>query len=185
MSSTATFWQRWRRQRVPSDTGACHSLGLYRWRGEGGPATWAAAGLQQHLAQTCVMERTLQLCFTKSTSGAAPYSHGADGCLRGATGFFFFSSPELNFCVDSYSVSVLPALAQWHVKDPDHSAKSAGGRLHLNTSTSFTQRSRSGLTNAAQATWEPIRESNSHETRQGMLGHCRASSLSHCGPIMA
>ena len=31
-------------------------------------------------------------------------------------------------------------LPQWHVKDPVHSAKSAGGRLHLNTHTSLTQR---------------------------------------------
>ena len=31
-------------------------------------------------------------------------------------------------------------LLQWHVKDPGHSAKSAGGRLHLNTHTSLTQR---------------------------------------------
>ena len=26
-----------------------------------------------------------------------------------------------------------PVLPQWHVKDPGHFAKSAGGRLHLNT----------------------------------------------------
>ena len=39
-----------------------------------------------------------------------------------------------------------PALPQWHVKDPGHSAKRAGGRLHLNTPTSSTHRSRSGLT---------------------------------------
>ena len=37
-------------------------------------------------------------------------------------------------------------LSQWHVKDPGHSAKSADGRLHLNTHTPMTQRSRSGLT---------------------------------------
>ena len=39
-----------------------------------------------------------------------------------------------------------PVLPQWHVKDPGHSAKSAGGRLHLKTHTPLTQRSRSGLT---------------------------------------
>ena len=46
-----------------------------------------------------------------------------------------FSSPESTLCADSYSVSVPPppVLPQWHVKDPCHSAKSAGGRLHLNT----------------------------------------------------
>ena len=46
------------------------------------------------------------------------------------------SSSELNLCVDSYSVSVPPpVLPQWHVKDPGHPAKSAGGRLHLSTHT--------------------------------------------------
>ena len=41
-----------------------------------------------------------------------------------------FSSPELILCTDSYSVSVpLLVLPQWQVKDPGHSAKSAGGRL--------------------------------------------------------
>ena len=37
-------------------------------------------------------------------------------------------------------------LLQWHVKDPGHSAKSAGGRLHLNTHTPLTHQGRSGLT---------------------------------------
>ena len=37
-------------------------------------------------------------------------------------------------------------LLQWHIKDPGHSAKSAGGRLHLNTHTPLTQQSRNGLT---------------------------------------
>ena len=38
-------------------------------------------------------------------------------------------------------------LPQWHVKkNPGHSAKSAGGRLHLNMHTPLTQWSRSGLT---------------------------------------
>ena len=58
-----------------------------------------------------------------------------------------FSSPVSTLCADSYSVSVPPhMLPQWHVKDPGHSAKSAGGRLHLNTHTPLTQRSRGGLT---------------------------------------
>ena len=38
-----------------------------------------------------------------------------------------------------------PVLPQWHLKDPGHSAKRTDGRLHLNTCTPFTQRSRSGL----------------------------------------
>ena len=50
-------------------------------------------------------------------------------------------------------------LLQWHVKDPGHSAKSADGRLHLNTHTPFTQRSRSGT----------YQEMSSHATHQGTL----------------
>ena len=38
-----------------------------------------------------------------------------------------------------------PHVTAWHVKDPGHFAKSAGGRLHLNTHTPLTHRSRSGL----------------------------------------
>ena len=48
-----------------------------------------------------------------------------------------------------------PVLPKWHVKDPCHSAKSAGGRLHLNTHTPLTHRRRSGLT---MPLWEPIRK---------------------------
>ena len=48
-----------------------------------------------------------------------------------------FSSPELTFCADSCSVSVPPPVSpQWHVKDPGHSAKSAGAMSQLNTHTS-------------------------------------------------
>ena len=58
-----------------------------------------------------------------------------------------FCSPELTLRADSYSVSVPPpVLPQWHVKDPGHSAKLAGGMLHLHTHTPLTLRSRSGLT---------------------------------------
>ena len=32
-----------------------------------------------------------------------------------------------------------PMLPQWHIKDPGHSAKSAGGRLHQNTHTALMQ----------------------------------------------
>ena len=39
-----------------------------------------------------------------------------------------------------------PSLPQWHVEDPSHSARSAGGGLHLHTHTPLTQQSRSGLT---------------------------------------
>ena len=49
-------------------------------------------------------------------------------------------------CADSYfGVHSTPVLLQWHIKDPGHSAKSASGRLHLNTHTPLTQQSQSGL----------------------------------------
>ena len=47
-----------------------------------------------------------------------------------------FSSPELTLCADSYSAFIAPP--QWHVKDPGHSAKSAGGWFHQNTHTPLT-----------------------------------------------
>ena len=63
---------------------------------------------------------------------------------RSGRRIFFF---RVNFvCWLLFGVRSTPVLPQWHVKDPGHSAKSAGGRLHLNTHTPLTQRSRSGLT---------------------------------------
>ena len=98
-----------------------------------------------------------------------------------------FHSLELTLCADSYSVSVpFPVLPQWHVKDPGHSDKSAGGRLHLNTPTPFTQRSRIRLIMPLSRQSVGIyQETSSHATRQGTLGHSRLSSLSHGGLILA
>ena len=59
--------------------------------------------------------------------------------LAGAAGKF--SSPELTFFADTYSVS-----DPLHVKDPGHSAKNAGGRLHLNTHSPLTLGSPGRLT---------------------------------------
>ena len=71
-------------------------------------------------------------------------------------------------------------LTRWLLKDPDHSAKSAGGRLHLNTHTPLTQRSRSGLSMPlSRHSVGTYQETTSHATRQGTLGHFRLSSLSH------
>ena len=79
-----------------------------------------------------------------------------------------------------------PRLRQWHVKDPGHSAKSAGDRLHLNTHTSLTHRSRSGLAMLlSRHSVGTYQETGSHATRQGPLGHSRLSSLSYCGLILA
>ena len=56
--------------------------------------------------------------------------------LAGAAGEF--SSPGSTFCADSYfSICSTPVLPQEHVKDPGHSAKSAGSRLQLNTHTPY------------------------------------------------
>ena len=92
--------------------------------------------------------------------------------------FFFFS---LLFGVRSNSV-----LPQWHVKDPSHSANSAGGMLHLGTYTPLTQQSRSGLTMPLSGhRVGTYHEMSSHATCQGTLGHGRLNSLSHCGLILA
>ena len=40
-----------------------------------------------------------------------------------------FPSLELTLCVDLFGVRSTPVLSQWHVKDPGHSAQSAGGGL--------------------------------------------------------
>ena len=62
-------------------------------------------------------------------------------------------------------------LPQWHVKDPGHSAKSAGGRLHLNMHTPLTQRNQSGLTMPlSRHTVETYIEMTSHAPHQGTLG---------------
>ena len=61
-------------------------------------------------------------------------------------------------------------LPQWHVKDPRHSAKSAGGRLPLNMHTPLTQRSWSGLTKPlSRHRVGTYQETSSHETRQEHL----------------
>ena len=81
------------------------------------------------------------------------------------------------------STSVLPG---WHIKDPGHSVKSAGGRLHKNTHTPLTHRSRSGLTMPlSRQSVGTYQETSSHATHQGTLGHSHLSSLSHCGLILA
>ena len=104
-----------------------------------------------------------------------------------------FSSPESTLCADSYSVSIpplpppptpipTPVLPQWHVKKKKtgHSAKSAGGRLHLNTYTSLTQRSRCRMTMPlSRHSVRTYPETSSHATCQGIFGHSRLSSLGH------
>ena len=44
-----------------------------------------------------------------------------------------FSSPGSTFCVDTYfGIHSTPVLPQQDIKDPSHSARTAGGRLQLN-----------------------------------------------------
>ena len=79
-----------------------------------------------------------------------------------------------------------PMLPQWQVKDPGHSAKSAGGRIYLNTRTPLTQRSMSGLTMPlSRHSVGRYQETSSHTTHQGTLSHSCRSSLSHYGLILA
>ena len=87
------------------------------------------------------------------------------------------SSPVNFVCWLLFGVCSTPVLPQRHVKDPGHSAKSAGGRLHLYMHTSLTQWSRHSV--------GTYRETSSHVTRQGTLDHSHLSSLSHCGLILA
>ena len=80
----------------------------------------------------------------------------------------------------------VPVLQRWHVEDPGHSAKCAGGRLHLNTHTPWTQWSWTGPTiSLSRHSVGTYPEMSSHATCQGAFGHSHLSSLSHCGPIMA
>ena len=97
----------------------------------------------------------------------------------------FFS--RVNFCV----LTLIRCPFHPHVtavahKDPGHSAKSAGGRLHLNQHTPLTQWSQSGLTMPLfRHSVGTYQETSSHVTHQGTLGHSCFSLLSHCGLILA
>ena len=79
-----------------------------------------------------------------------------------------------------------PMLPQWHIKDPGHSAKSAGGRLHLNMHTPLTQQSWIWLTMLlSRHSVGTYPETSLHATCQGVFSHSRLSSLSHYGLILA
>ena len=60
-------------------------------------------------------------------------------------------------------------LPQWHVEDPGYSAKSAGGRLNLNTHTPLTQRYYA----AVQA---QCRNLSKNEVRRNLSGNTRPQS---------
>ena len=72
----------------------------------------------------------------------------------------------------------------WHVKDPCHSARSAGGWLHLNTRTSMSQWSRNGLNMPlSRHSVGTYPETSTHTTCQE-FGHSHLSLMSHCGLVL-
>ena len=100
-------------------------------------------------------------------------------------GRFFFSRVSF-VCWLLFGVRSIPVLPQWHIKDPSHCAKSAGGRLHLNMHTPLTKWSQSGLTMLlSRHSLETYQETSLHATHQGILGYSRLSLLSHCRLILA
>ena len=93
---------------------------------------------------------------------------------------------QSQLCVLSFSVRSTPLLPQWYVKDPDHSVKNAGSRLHLNMHTPLIQRSRCGLTMPLfRHSVGTYPETSSNATRRGTYGRSRFSSFSHFGLILA
>ena len=67
---------------------------------------------------------------------------------------------KVNFvCWLLFSVRSTPVLPQWHVKGPGHSAKSAGGRLHVNKHTPWLNEVGAGwLCRCPSRVWESIRK---------------------------
>ena len=101
-------------------------------------------------------------------------------------GWVNFFSRDNFVCWLLFSACSSPMLPQWHVKDPSHSAKTAGGRLHLSMHTMLTQQSRSGLTMLlSRHSVGTYQEMSSQATPRGTLGHSRLSSLSHYRLIQA
>ena len=97
------------------------------------------------------------------------------------------SPPESTVvCWLLFHVRSTPVSLQWHIKDPGHSTKNAGGRLHLNTHAPLAQQSQSGLTRPLSRHSVGIfQETSSHKTHQGTLDHSHLSLLNHYGLILA
>ena len=72
-------------------------------------------------------------CWTSDWNDQLRIQAVALGCGR------IFSS-RLNLCWLLFGLHSPPSslLLQWHIKDPSHSARSAGGRLQIDTHTPFT-----------------------------------------------
>ena len=107
------------------------------------------------------------------------------GSNPGRSSKIFFSRVYF-VCWLIFGVCSTPVLPQWHIKDPSHSAQSAGGRLHLNMRTPLTPWSQSGLTMPlSRHSLGTYREMRLHATCQGTVSHSPFSSPSPCGLILA
>ena len=104
---------------------------------------WALCN-ELYLFIICLVQKLIKR-FTSSNPGRS-------------SGRIFFSG--VNFvCWLLFSVRSTPVLPQWHVKDPSHSAKSAGGRLHLNIIHPWLIKVGVGwLCRCPVIVWEPIRK---------------------------
>ena len=84
---------------------------------------------------------------------------------------FFFRVNFMRWLLVLFCVPSIPVLQPWRVKDPGRSAKSAGGRLHLNKHTPLTQWNQSGLTMPlSRYSVGTYQETSSHRTCQQTLG---------------
>ena len=103
------------------------------------PARWCRTVVSESAPVPFVLQALCLLIFLRATDS------WSKGCKFSPGGRNFFS--RVNFVSWLwFGVRSTPLLSQWHVKYPGHSAKSAGGRLHINTHTPLTQRSWSALT---------------------------------------
>ena len=147
--------------------------------------------IQQHNIQGSLFGRDIKMYSSIMFCWASLLVRAPDSWSKGVSsnpgrsgGIIFFS--RVNSVCGLLFVSVPTLFLQWHIKDPGHSAKSAGGRLHLNLHTPLTQQSQSGLTMPlCRHSVGTYQETSSHATCHGTLGHSRLSSLSHCGLILA
>ena len=91
------------------------------------------------------------------------------------------SSPELTLCAESFGVRSTPVLPQWHVKYPGHSAKSAGGRLHLTMHTPLIPRG--GIELTMPLSRHSVETYPGNELTRNLLGNVRSQSSQLAEPL--
>ena len=99
------------------------------------PLVPVCRGRQSFERDTQLCNETIQVSSKINKSAGVEFFEVTYKCISGK---YMLQTEK---CADSYSASVpppIPVLPQWHVKDPDHSAKSACGGLHLSTHTPLT-----------------------------------------------